>query len=118
MKFAQGGVPKWKEPIFGGATLLKSGKLRDSVEILETTDNSVTVGTESKNRFHNIGYSYTPTRKQRAFFFWKLKEQGLYNKSQRRHGSKFIVPERRFLKFQQEDIDFISKKLSQYIVKD
>lgn len=120
-QFQAGGIPKWKKPLFGGATLLKSGKLRDSVKILETTDNSVTVGTESDKRFHNKtgGYFYTMRPGQRRYLFFHLIKMGLFNKSKTGFmpGMAF-VPERKFLKFQPEDITTITNKLSTYIVKD
>lgn len=119
LQFENGGVPKWKESVFGGATLLKSGKLRDSVKILETTDNSVTVGTTAKGGSHNFGYEYFPKAGQRRYLFWMLKRSGLYDKSKAMGGNKkFVVPQRRFLKLDADDRQFIATKLEQYIVKD
>lgn len=117
-RFAEGGIPQWKESVFGGATLVKTGKLRDSVKIIGMDENSVTVGTFSPQRFHNSGYSYRPTAGQRRYFFWKLAQTGLYNKSKHVGDGLFKNPERRFLKFDQEDFPFIVNKLQSYIVKD
>jgi phage gpG-like protein len=118
-RFAQGGVPKWKESVFNTTTLVKNGGLASSVKILETTDNSVTVGTESPNRFHNKGYFYTMKPGQRRWLFANLKSRGLYNKAKTGFmPGMAIVPERRFLKFDPEDYQFIATKLQQYIVKD
>ena len=120
-RFAEGGVPRWKENTWGNATLIRTGNLRNSVKILEQTDSSVTVGTESKQRFHNAGYSYRPTRGQRGFFFAWLKATGRYEKdfvSDTGQRGRFVNPARPFLKFDQEDYPFIANKLEQYIVKD
>ena len=116
--FANGGNPKWQENAFRTPVLLKSGKLRDSVKILGIDDNSVTVGTESKQRFHNFGYSYRPTASQRRFFFWKLKSEGMYQSGKKVGNGQFNVPKRQFLKFQDGDEAFIASKLQSYIVKD
>lgn len=117
-RFSEGGIPRWKENVFGTPTLLKSGKLRDSVKVLETTENSVTVGTESPQRFHNAGYSYKPTAGQRRYFFWKLSQNGKFQKGKNIGNGMFNNPERRFLKFDTDDYPFIANKLQQYIVKD
>lgn len=116
----QGGRPElWKKNIFGNPLLNKMGGLKRSVKIGTLTNSEVEIvagGSAAPYAiYHHFGKTYKPTAGQRRFFFWLLRHTGIYNKSYIRGSGVFSIPQRRFMLFRTEDIEFITNEFQKHI---
>jgi phage gpG-like protein len=120
-----GGRPtKWKKNIYGQTALTNrstpsTGGLYGSIRIMELTDKSVTVGTDVPYaKFHQQGAAWTPSARQRKFFFWMINKRGVYSRAKADSKTPlWVIPIRRFVMFQQEDIGNIQEQISNYLIK-